>query len=142
MEQQSRLSRDEVTVESSGPRLRAVSPTPPTSKSRDADGRLKDTPANRALHPAVTPQSIFAERSLVKNAYYADEKSLVFHGDVRAVLRRLADAGLQVDCIVTSPPFYGQRDYEVDGQIGLEPHPKEFVDSLVEIFEACRPVLA
>lgn len=42
---------------------------------------------------------------------------------------------------MTSPPFYGQRNYGVDGQIGLEPHPREFVDSLVEIFEACRPVL-
>jgi site-specific DNA-methyltransferase (adenine-specific) len=134
-------SRDEATVESSGPRLRALPPTPPTSKSCDADGRLKDTPANRALHPTVTPQSIFAKRSLVSEAYYADDESLVFHGDARTVLRRLADAGLQVDCIVTSPPFYGQRDYGVGGQIGLEPHPKAFVDSLVEVFEACRPVL-
>lgn len=133
--------RDAATVENSGPRLRVVPPTPPTSKSRDADGRLKDTPANRALHPTVTPQSIFASQSLVKDAYYADDESLVFHGDARTVLKRLDDAGLQVDCIVTSPPFYGQRNYGVDGQVGLEPHPREFVDSLVEIFEACRPVL-
>lgn len=58
--------RDAGMVESSGPRLRVVPPTPPTSKSRDADGHLKDTPANRALHPTVTPQSIFASQSLVK----------------------------------------------------------------------------
>lgn len=141
MELSEPAGRDEAAVGSSGPVLRAMGPTPPTSKSRDAAGRLKDTPANRALHPTVTPQSIFTKRSLVKDAYHADDQSLVFHGDARTVLKRLEDAGLQVDCIVTSPPFYGQRDYRVDGQIGLEPHPKEFVDSLVEVFEACRPVL-
>ena len=47
-----------------------------------------------------------------------------------------------VNCIVTSPPFYGQRDYKVDGQIGLEDHPAEFVRSFVECFDLCRPVLA
>jgi site-specific DNA-methyltransferase (cytosine-N4-specific) len=41
--------------------------------------------------------------------------------EVREALRLLAAHQMQVNCIVTSPPFYGQRDYEVDGQIGLEP---------------------
>ena len=41
---------------------------------------------------------------------------------------------------MTSPPFYGQRDYGVDGQIGLEPHP-QVVNSLVEVFELCWQVL-
>jgi site-specific DNA-methyltransferase (adenine-specific) len=72
---------------------------------------------------------------------HADKDSLVFFGDAGAVLRHLADEGIQVDCIVTSPPFYGQRDYGVQGQIGLEAHPQTYVDALVEVFEACRPVL-
>ena len=57
-------------------------------------------------------------------------------------MRHLARAGVIVNCMVTSPPFYGQRDYGVDGQIGLEEHPREFVANLVACFEAARPVLA
>jgi site-specific DNA-methyltransferase (adenine-specific) len=49
---------------------------------------------------------------------------------------------MKVNCIVTSPPFYGQRDYEVEGQIGLEEHPKDFIRHLVEAFDLCKPILA
>lgn len=122
-------------------RSTSTPPSVPAKVSRHADGTLKDTPANRALSPVETSQDVFASPSLVEQAYYADDRSLVFNGDVSKVLQVLANEGLQVDCIVTSPPFYGQRDYGVDGQIGLEPHPKEFVESLVEVFDLCRPVL-
>ena len=60
---------------------------------------------------------------------------------MKANLKYLAKHDIQVDCIVTSPPFYGQRDYGVAGQIGLERHPREFIEQLVEVFELCRPVL-
>lgn len=123
-----------IAAASGGPRV-------PARVSRHDDGSLKDTPANRALHPSETPQAVFESAELVKEAHYADSRSMVFNGDVSKVLQLLANQGLQVDCIVTSPPFYGQRDYGVDGQIGLEPHPREFVESLVEVFELCRPVL-
>ena len=43
----------------------------------------------------------------------------VIPGDCRAILPTLPDASVQ--CCVTSPPYYGLRDYGVDGQIGLEP---------------------
>jgi DNA modification methylase len=46
-----------------------------------------------------------------------------------------------VDCIVTSPPYYGLRDYGVAGQLGLEETPEEFVDKMVLIFEDARRVL-
>jgi site-specific DNA-methyltransferase (adenine-specific) len=113
----------------------------PARVSVDADGRIKDTPANRALRPLTTPQSVFTKEPLARAAYYADDTSLIFHCDVSKALQLLANEGVQVDCIVTSPPFYGQRDYGVDGQIGLEEHPRQFVDALVEVFELCRPVL-
>ncbi|MDV6314592.1 site-specific DNA-methyltransferase [Gordonia amicalis] len=118
-----------------------LGPDVPSTASRLPNGQLKDTPANRALHPIETPQAAFGSETLQDRAYYADDRSLVFHGDVSKVLQVLANEGLEVDCIVTSPPFYGQRDYGVDGQIGLEQHPQEFVDALVEVFELCRPVL-
>lgn len=57
-------------------------------------------------------------------------------------MAHLAKAGVIVNCMVTSPPFYGQRDYGVDGQIGLEEHPSDFISSLVACFDACKPVLA
>lgn len=123
------------------PDLRLATPLLPHSQSMDANGRVKDTPANRALSPDVTPQDVFFAEPVRRAAFWADEDTLIFQGDVEAKLKYLAKRGIQVDCIVTSPPFYGQRDYGVEGQIGLEQHPKEFVAKLVEVFELCRPIL-
>jgi len=60
-------------------------------------------------------------------------------GDCLASLRRM-EAG-SVQCCVTSPPYFGLRDYGVDGQIGLEPTPDAFVARLVEVFREVRRVL-
>lgn len=46
-----------------------------------------------------------------------------------------------VDCVVTSPPYFGQRDYNVDGQIGNEKTPEEYIDNLTKIFSECKRVL-
>lgn len=46
-----------------------------------------------------------------------------------------------VNCIVTSPPYWGLRDYGVDGQIGLETTPTEYVDAIVGVFREVRRVL-
>lgn len=46
-----------------------------------------------------------------------------------------------VDCVVTSPPYWGLRDYGVDGQIGLEPTLAEHLAIMVRVFEAVRRVL-
>lgn len=115
---------------------------PPSSASVDGTGSLKDTPANRALHPEVTTNRVFRSKKVRDGAVYADDKSILLCGDVKVQLQKLIDAKVLVDCIVTSPPYYGQRDYGVDGQIGLEEHPSEFIDKLVEIFQLCREVLS
>jgi DNA modification methylase len=60
-------------------------------------------------------------------------------GDCRDVLRTLPEAS--VHCIVTSPPYFGLRDYGVDGQIGLEQTPDEYVAELVAVFAEARRVL-
>jgi len=60
-------------------------------------------------------------------------------GDCRDVLPTLP-AGIFHTC-VTSPPYFGLRDYGVDGQIGLEPTPDEFVAELVKVFREVRRVL-
>jgi DNA modification methylase len=46
-----------------------------------------------------------------------------------------------VDCIVTSPPYYCLRDYDVAGQIGLEQSPEQFIKRLTKVFIACKRVL-
>ena len=89
----------------------------------------------------VIPQEVFESPSLRSKAYYADKNCLIFCADVREALGWLREAGLFVDCIVTSPPFYGQRDYGVAGQIGLEQTPYEFIAKLVDVFCDTREVL-
>jgi len=63
----------------------------------------------------------------------------ILQGDCRDVLRTLPDAS--VHCVVTSPPYWGLRDYGVAGQIGLEPTYGEYVKRMVEIFRDVRRVL-
>lgn len=60
-------------------------------------------------------------------------------GDVLTELRNLPSNS--VDCCVTSPPYWGLRDYGVEGQIGLEPTLGEHMDVMVEVFREVRRVL-
>lgn len=55
--------------------------------------------------------------------------------------RRLPLADESVHCVVTSPPYFGLRDYGVDGQIGLEATPAEFVAAMVAVMREVRRVL-
>jgi DNA modification methylase len=66
-------------------------------------------------------------------------KHTILNGDVIACLRSLPDACVQ--CVVTSPPYWGLRDYGVEGQIGLEPTPEEYVAKMVDVFREVRRVL-
>ncbi len=63
----------------------------------------------------------------------------LYLGDAVRVMQHLPSQS--VDCIVTSPPYYGQRDYGVAGQLGLEDNPDQYVSRLVETFRECRRLL-
>jgi DNA modification methylase len=63
----------------------------------------------------------------------------ILTGDCRDLLQHLP--AKSVHTVVTSPPFFGLRDYNAAGQIGLEPTPDEFVQALVEVFRSVRRVL-
>jgi DNA modification methylase len=63
----------------------------------------------------------------------------ILTGDALAMLKTLPDDS--VHCCVTSPPYWGLRDYGVEGQIGLEATPAEFIARMVEVFEEVRCVL-
>jgi site-specific DNA-methyltransferase (cytosine-N4-specific) len=63
----------------------------------------------------------------------------LFIGDNRESLRKLPDQSVQV--VVTSPPYWGLRDYGMDGQIGLEQSPSDFVEELCTVFDEVWRVL-
>jgi site-specific DNA-methyltransferase (cytosine-N4-specific) len=73
------------------------------------------------------------------NLYYSDDAVTLWLGDSLTVLRALP-AG-SVDCCVTSPPYFGLRDYGVDGQYGLEASPAEYVETMQALFAEVRRVL-
>lgn len=67
------------------------------------------------------------------------ESLLILQGDTRDVIKSLPDNTFQ--CAITSPPYWGVRDYGIDRQIGAEPDLRDYVDELVGIFSEVRRVL-
>lgn len=68
-----------------------------------------------------------------------EKRVIIQQGDCLQVLRGMPDNS--VDCCVTSPPYFGLRDYQEVGQIGQESTPKMYVDKIVEVFREVRRVL-
>lgn len=71
--------------------------------------------------------------------YYQRPDLTIYCGDCRDVLRSMPAES--VHCVVTSPPYWGLRDYGVDGQLGLEPTPEGYVQHMVDVFREVRRVL-
>ncbi|WP_375233265.1 DNA-methyltransferase [Pseudomonas savastanoi] len=67
------------------------------------------------------------------------DASTIFEGDAVTVLRRLPSNSVR--CVVTSPPYWGLRDYGIDDQIGLELTLPQFIQKLVAVFTEVRRVL-
>jgi DNA modification methylase len=63
-------------------------------------------------------------------------------GDCRDLLSQMAAEGVRVQTCITSPPYFGLRDYGHERQIGLEVEPDEYVASLVSVFAAVRSIMA
>ena len=72
--------------------------------------------------------------------YYQDDHVTLYHGDSLATLRQMDSAS--VDCCVTSPPYYGLRDYGQEGQYGLEESPAQYVETMRALFSEVHRVLA
>jgi DNA modification methylase len=62
-------------------------------------------------------------------------------GDCRETMRRWKEQGIKAQTCVTSPPYYGLRDYGHEGQIGLEETPEEYIRAMVEVFRCVWDVL-
>jgi len=67
-------------------------------------------------------------------------RDVVIHGDAAEALEVLPEVSVQT--IITSPPYYKQRDYDADNQLGNETTPDEYVHRLVAVLAACKRVLA
>ena len=63
-------------------------------------------------------------------------------GDCRDTMRQWAKDGVKVQTCITSPPYFGLRDYGHDGQIGLEETPQQYIQAMVEVFRCVWDVLA
>lgn len=75
----------------------------------------------------------------MKPTTFLDGRVTLWIADVREALADMEPDS--VDCVVTSPPYWGLRDYGVPGQIGLEPTLGEHLDVMVSVFEAVKRVL-
>lgn len=74
------------------------------------------------------------------SVYYTDDQVTLLLGDALEALRTLPDES--IDCCVTSPPYFGLRDYGTAGQYGLEATPTEYVETMRALFAEVHRVLA
>lgn len=63
----------------------------------------------------------------------------ILKGDCRKVIKKLEDGS--IDCVITSPPYWGLRNYENKNQLGMEETPEEYVENLRQIFVEIRRIL-
>jgi DNA modification methylase len=83
---------------------------------------------------------LYAAVAKLPEPYYDDGAGrVVYVGDCMTTLPTLADES--VNCVVTSPPYWGLRDYGCNGQLGLEATPEEYVAAMVAVFREVRRVL-
>jgi DNA modification methylase len=69
------------------------------------------------------------------------DHNFIEFGDCRDIMRGWAKEGIRAQTCVTSPPYFGLRDYGHDGQIGLEQTPDAYIAAMVEVFQCVRDVL-
>jgi DNA modification methylase len=85
-------------------------------------------------------QTVQAGATLTPYWTSPDGRHVIYCADALAVLATLPDCSVQ--CCVTSPPYWGLRDYGVAGQLGLESTPAEYVEKMVAVFREVRRVLS
>jgi hypothetical protein len=77
--------------------------------------------------------------SLKDKVYYEEPGIILLHGDCLELLPMLASGSIQ--CCVTSPPYWGLRDYGVTGQLGLEETPEAYTERMTEVFKGVNKAL-
>ena len=64
---------------------------------------------------------------------------VILHGDVTDKLKEIESDSIQ--CVVTSPPYWGLRNYQMEGQLGLEETPELYVENMVNVFREIKRVI-
>lgn len=105
--------------------------------------RLRLKMALKASHNCVDVESakafgILPNADTFYSGFYL-MTTTILTGDCREILKTLPSDSF--DCVVTSPPYWGLRDYGVEGQIGLEPTMQEYLATMVDVFRELRRVL-
>ena len=67
------------------------------------------------------------------------DNSLIVESDAALALQKLPTDSVQ--CVVTSPPYWGLRDYGIEGQIGLEEKLQQYINKLVSVFAEVKRIL-
>jgi DNA modification methylase len=104
-----------------------------------ADEFLKGVDRRAAPSKMVYPTDHSAKgRLFVREVYHEDDVQIV-EGDSRQALAKIPDDTFQ--CCITSPPYWGLRDYGIHGQIGAENDPEAYIADLVGVFREVRRTL-
>ncbi len=112
----------------------------PKAQPKIADDAPETSVVAANLRVVPADQGAAGSSSLYASGERSNGTSWQLHqGDSREVLTQLPEAS--VNCVVTSPPYYWQRDYDVDGQFGLEATIDGYVDNLRETFDGLKRVL-
>jgi len=112
-------------------------------KLLQGDDRV-DTLTERGQSHARTGTTVYplsgrgGRAARVREVYHENDVEIV-QGDSRQALQSIPDGVFQ--CCITSPPYWGLRDYGIDGQIGAENDPKAYIADLVAIFREVRRTL-
>jgi len=101
----------------------------------DLSNESTDNHQNSKMEHYQTSQSQHQHRQLSKSP----ETNQVYQGDCLEVLKAFPDES--IDCVITSPPYWGLRDYGIDNQLGLEEHPQQYIDKVLEVMKECQRVL-
>ncbi len=84
-------------------------------------------------------QSTQESAQIISVPYCTIGNTTLYHGETTTILQGLPSES--VNCVITSPPYWNLRDYDVAGQIGLEPTPEAFIARLVDVFVELHRVL-
>lgn len=94
---------------------------------------------NKHVPPSERLGRSVETRKITRRPFYPLDEDVILEGDAFTALQRLPDASVQ--CVITSPPYWGLRDYNNLNQIGLESSLPQFINSLTAIFREARRVL-
>ena len=83
--------------------------------------------------------SSWKDRFPKENRYFETDNGILYCANVLEILPKFPDES--IDCIVTSPPYWGLRDYQVENQIGLESSLEEYLEKLFKVMKELKRIL-